>query len=169
MTQPNYPSLYRKRFIPAENILLKDDIILHLDESTIVTKWDTLKPRKDICRGFSVCFMEKGIKLSKMFSKDNSFFWYIDIIHTKKLPEENSIIFEDLLIDVVIKTDKSVRILDIGEAAEAFQNGIISSEQLIDALKKLDLLLELIHSGDIIQMQTYLESFESAESIANSL
>lgn len=161
MTQTNFPRLYRKRFVPAENIHLKDDIILHMDEITLVTKWKTLKPRKDICRGISACFMDKGIKLSKMYNNENAYFWYIDIIDTKKLPKENCIIFEDLLIDVVIKMDGSVRILDIGEAADAFQEGIISGDQLHDSLKKLDVVLELIHTGGIQEFQAYLEKFES--------
>ena len=43
--------LYRKRLIPFENILLKGDKVLFADEHTIVTKWNTINPRKDIDHG----------------------------------------------------------------------------------------------------------------------
>ena len=46
----NQVSLYRKRFIPCETNYLKDDKIVYMDENIIITKWDTLKPRKDIKR-----------------------------------------------------------------------------------------------------------------------
>ena len=51
------PNLYRKRIIPEEMILLKDDEILHLDSRIIVTKWDSLKPRKDFSNGISAYFL----------------------------------------------------------------------------------------------------------------
>jgi hypothetical protein len=38
------PNLYRKRFIPEELTLLKDDIILQNDKDLIITKWVTLHP-----------------------------------------------------------------------------------------------------------------------------
>ena len=40
-------TLYRKRFIPMETILLKDDNIVFQNEDVIVTKWNALKPRED--------------------------------------------------------------------------------------------------------------------------
>ena len=43
----NKPVLFRKRLIPEECVELKDDILLHRDKETIVTKWKTLKPQKD--------------------------------------------------------------------------------------------------------------------------
>lgn len=44
----DYPMLYRKRIIPNECVLLKDDLVLSWDEERIVTKWNALKPKK-IC------------------------------------------------------------------------------------------------------------------------
>ena len=49
-------NLYRKRIIPEEMILLKDDVILHQDASTIITKWNSLKPRKDFSNGISIFY-----------------------------------------------------------------------------------------------------------------
>ena len=59
--------LYRKRYIPNESILLKDDNILFADDKLIITSWKTLKPRKDISYGYSAYFIDKGFKVSKMF------------------------------------------------------------------------------------------------------
>ena len=47
------PILYRKRLIPDECVLLKDDVILYRDDQMIVTGWHTLKPRKDLHHGCS--------------------------------------------------------------------------------------------------------------------
>ena len=39
--------IYRKRLIPKECIWLKDDIVLLCNEEYIVSRWTTLRPRKD--------------------------------------------------------------------------------------------------------------------------
>ena len=54
------PILYRKRIIPEECILLKDDKILYQDEQVIVTGWQTLKPKKDLHHGYSCYFLKEG-------------------------------------------------------------------------------------------------------------
>ena len=36
--------IYRKRIIPDECILLKDDIILERTDDAIITKWNTSNP-----------------------------------------------------------------------------------------------------------------------------
>lgn len=38
--------LYRKRIIPDECVLLKDDMILSCDEDHIITSWRALHPKK---------------------------------------------------------------------------------------------------------------------------
>ena len=43
--------IYRKRLIPSECIWLKDDIVLLCNEEFIVTRWTTLRPRKDFSHG----------------------------------------------------------------------------------------------------------------------
>ena len=45
------PILYRRRIIPEECILLKDDVILSCDEERIVTSWNALHPKKDLHHG----------------------------------------------------------------------------------------------------------------------
>ena len=48
------PVLFRKRYIPSEIVELKDDIILYRDDSMLITRWTTLKPRHDIAGGISL-------------------------------------------------------------------------------------------------------------------
>ncbi|MDE6974158.1 MAG: hypothetical protein K2P38_13910 [Lachnospiraceae bacterium] len=40
------PTLYRRRIIPDECVMLKDDIILYCSRERIVTSWNTLHPKK---------------------------------------------------------------------------------------------------------------------------
>ena len=75
------PTLYRKRLIPEECILLKDDRILHRSKQIIVTGWDSLKPRKDLHHGFSCYYLDEGIKVSRFYREDESLlFWYFAVI-----------------------------------------------------------------------------------------
>lgn len=152
-------TLYRKRFIPAENIELKDDQILLLTDNLIVTRWTALKPRKDICGGISAYFIPDGIKVSKIFDHSNQLVhWYCDIIHTNI--SKNSIIFEDLLIDVIIEKNGFVRVVDTKEAADALREHLITQQQLCKALDSLDLLLSKIYSGNFYQYTDIIQSFE---------
>jgi hypothetical protein len=57
--------LYRRRYMPDETVELKDDLILYRDDNILVTKWNILKPRKDIDHGISVYYMKDGFKISK--------------------------------------------------------------------------------------------------------
>lgn len=41
----NELQIYRKRLIPEECILLKDDIIVEQNDDYILTKWKTLNPK----------------------------------------------------------------------------------------------------------------------------
>ena len=45
------PVLYRKRMIPEECVLLKDDKVLELTDDIIITKWNTLKPKRELHHG----------------------------------------------------------------------------------------------------------------------
>ena len=55
--------LYRRRYMPDETVELKDDLILYRDDNILVTKWNILKPRKDIDHGISVYYMKDGFKM----------------------------------------------------------------------------------------------------------
>ncbi|MDE7047789.1 MAG: DUF402 domain-containing protein, partial [Lachnospiraceae bacterium] len=75
------PILYRRRIIPEECILLKDDIILSCDEEHIVTSWHALHPKKDLHHGSSCYFLKEGFKVSKFCdASDGLLYWYCDIV-----------------------------------------------------------------------------------------
>ncbi|ROR25699.1 uncharacterized protein DUF402 [Mobilisporobacter senegalensis] len=155
-------NLYRRRFIPNETIHLKDDKILFLDEDLIITKWNTLKPRKDIARGISAYFLKKGIKVSKIYDEEgNLVYWYCDIIDTIIDLKNHSIIFNDLLADVVIYENGFVKVLDIGEIADAVEQNLIDGPTALKALYTLDTLLDIIYTDRFYTLQKYINDYES--------
>ena len=142
--------LYRKRYIPNETVFLKDDEIISADSETIVTKWDTLKPRKDFAKGISVYYLKNGYKVSKMINNDNkTVYYYCDIIEPVYNEDDNSYVFNDLLADVKVFTDGKIEVVDLDELAEAFENGFITSSQLSKALRQLNDLLNTIYKNGI--------------------
>lgn len=144
----NTLKLYRRRFIPDETVYLKDDVIIMHEDNIIVTRWVTLHPRKDIAWGISAYYTDKGIKVSKVFDKENEpVYWYCDIIQMKNGPDTNSLIFEDLLIDVILRADGSVHILDLDELADALDLKLITEAEAKYALRTLDSLLKIIYRG----------------------
>lgn len=154
-------NLYRKRMIPEEIIHLKDDIILHHDSSTIITKWNSLKPRKDFSNGISAYFMEEGFKISKIFDKHQKLvYWYCDIIETAYREKDNAYIFTDLLADVVIYPDGALRVLDLDEVGDALEDRQISQDTAIKALRLCNKLLEIIYSGKFKRYQNIVNKYE---------
>jgi len=148
------PMLYRRRFIPDELIPLKDDIILISEKDFILTKWITLHPRKDIARGISAFYLDKGIKISKIFDRNNHVvYWYCDIIQSKKDTEKNTVIIEDLLIDVILYEDGTVRIMDLDELADALDRKLITQGEATHALYTLNSLLKTIYEGNFSSLQ----------------
>ncbi|MCR5222134.1 MAG: DUF402 domain-containing protein [Lachnospiraceae bacterium] len=153
--------LYRKRIIPAECILLKDDIILYQDSDIIVTKWHALKPKKDLHHGFSCYFLKDGFKISKFYYADNTLlYWYCDIISHTYNEENDTYIFTDLLADVIIYPDGKVKVVDLDEIADALSFGTITCEQAVDALHKLNNLLTIIYGNEFDTIKHNLEKFE---------
>ena len=91
--------LFRRRFMPDEITELKDDTIIMATDDVIITKWDVLKPRKDISTGISAYFLKKGIKVSKVFDSNGSLvYYYCDIIETLHDNDRDEYTFNDLLI-----------------------------------------------------------------------
>lgn len=143
------PRLFRRRFIPDENIELKDDMILALEPNLIITSWNVLKPRRDISRGVSAYFIDKGIKVSKVFDNAGQMvYWYCDIIETHYDEKENTYTFNDLLIDVVVYPDGQVEVLDMDEFADAMEQGILSVGTIAHAMRATDDLLHTIYAGE---------------------
>ena len=138
--------LYRRRFIPNELKLLTDDKILHIDDNLIITSWSTLKPRSDFASGISAYYRKEGYKISRHYGADGTFTrWYCDIVTESQ--SGNEITFSDLLIDVVIFPDGTVRVVDLDEAADALEQKLITSDMLMQALRSTDKLLSYIYQG----------------------
>ena len=152
------PRLFRRRFIPDENIELKDDMILALEPNLIITSWNVLKPRRDISRGVSAYFIDKGIKVSKVFDNAGQMvYWYCDIIETHYDEKENTYTFNDLLIDVVVYPDGQVEVLDMDEFADAMEQGILSVGTIAHAMRATDDLLHTIYAGDFEKYTHYID------------
>lgn len=140
--------LYRRRFIPNEKILLKDDIIVSIDSDRLVTKWDVLTKRHDFSHGSSCYFFNEGWKISRFLNdNDELVYWYCDIIEPEYNKADNSYTFNDLLIDVIIYPDGKVRVVDTDEVAVALEDNIVSKELIVKALYRLNALLEVIYAG----------------------
>lgn len=142
------PLLYRKRYIPLEVKSLNDDEILFADDEIIVTKWNTFKPKKDFSNGISCTFINDGYKISKFMNENGELvYYYCDIIKSEYKKDENIWIFTDLLADVKIYPNGATEVVDLGELSQAYRKNLISAEIVMEALEKLDKLLNLVYSG----------------------
>ncbi len=152
------PILYRKRIIPEECILLKDDVILSFDENHLVTSWFSIRPKKDLHHGSSCYFLKEGFKVSRFCSKDNQLLcWYCDIVDFDYHSNENTLIVTDLLADVIIYPDGLVKVVDLDELVTALDCGKISLDTLKLCLLRLDKLLKIIYSGEFDHLKAYIE------------
>lgn len=154
------PILYRRRLIPEECVLLKDDRLLYRDDTRIVTAWNTLKPRKDIHHGCSCYYLDENIKVSRFYKEDNTLlYWYCDIVEYEYDEKTDSYIFTDLLADVIIYPDGFVKVVDIDELVTAKEAGLLSDEGLKTALLSLNKLLQTIYDGGFAELQKPLEMY----------
>ena len=155
------PILYRKRIIPEEIVLLDKDEILYSDEDHIVTRWNTIKPKKILHHGCSCYFLKEGFKVSKFYREDGTLiYWYCDIISYTYDEAANSYVFTDLLADVLIYPDGRVEVVDVGEIADALTDGTLTTDEMIPALRSLDKLLGLIYSGEFASIQDRINNIE---------
>lgn len=152
------PILYRRRIIPEECILLKDDIIVSCSEEHIITRWQALHPKKDLHHGSSCYFLKEGIKVSKFCYEDDSLlYWYCDIVDFDYNSAKNTLIVTDLLADVIIYPDGFVKVVDLDELITALEAQSISLDTLKSSIKKLDYLLKIIYSGNFDRLKAYIE------------
>ncbi|MCR5303861.1 MAG: DUF402 domain-containing protein [Lachnospiraceae bacterium] len=142
--------IYRKRLIPDECILLKNDILVSRDDSKLVTRWKTIHPRPDMDHGSSVYYLEKGWKISRFCRADSSLlYWYCDIVDYSFSPDGRELTTTDLLADIIIYPDGQIRLVDLDELAVAFEKGLISGELMTKCLNTLDSLLKEIYAGNL--------------------
>lgn len=158
MTQP---ALYRKRIIPEELILLKDDKILRYDSDILVTKWNTLKPKKELDHGLSCYYLKEGYKVSKFYREDSSLlYYYCDIIYPEYKASENSLIVTDLLADVIIYPDGFVKVVDLDEMVPALDSGGLSIPLLKRALTSCNALLAQIYAEKLDELLAPINALE---------
>jgi len=153
----NIPKLFRRRFIPNEKILLKDDIVVEFNDDFIITKWKVLKKRNDFSHGVSCFFLKDNIKVSKFINENEEIlYWYCDIIDWKYDDIENSYLFNDLLIDVIVYENGFVKVVDLGEVSIALEKGLIDIELAKKALNIADNLLSDIYNGKFDHYKSYI-------------
>lgn len=145
--------LYRKRLIPAECILLKNDNILYHDGQVLITQWKTLRPKKKLDHGCSCYLLDEGWKISKFLNAENELIcWYCDIIDTEYNKDTNTYTFVDLLADVLIYPDGRVHVVDLDEVADALDENLITIEQMKSCMRKLNALLQVVYSGKLLEL-----------------
>lgn len=155
--------LYRRRYVPDEMVELNDDKILFIDEDTIVTSWNVLKPRPDISHGISVYYIKEGFKISKVFdSSDQLVYWYCDIIETVYDQKTNAYTFHDLLIDILVYPDNHVEVVDLDEFADFMEQGGLSVQLSAKALRCTDNLLKYIYRGEFNRLVQPITSQENS-------
>lgn len=156
------PILYRKRLIPYECILLKNDQVLARDPSTLVTSWNTLKPKKELHHGLSLYLLSEGFKISRFLRADGSLIcWYCDIIDYQYDEATDTYVFLDLLADVLLYPDGLIKVVDLDEVVQALDEELLTPSQAKDCLRKLDALLRRIYDGSFGEYQRQLEAFEA--------
>ncbi len=151
--------LYRKRLIPPECILLKDDIIVSQTEDLVITTWKTLNPKIAFSHGSSCYFLKEGFKVSKFYRQDGSLlYWYCDIVEYTHDELAHTLTVTDLLADVIIYPDGRAMVVDLDELAQAFESGLLTASQLSAALRQLNRLLTYIYKDKFDRLQMPLES-----------
>lgn len=141
------PVLYRRRLIPNECILLKDDVILSCTDNIILTEWNALRPKKDLHHGFSAYFLNEHVKVSKFCKEDGTFmYWYCDIVDYEVEESAGTVASIDLCVDVVVYPDGHLKVLDLDELVQAKREGLLTQSQLEQALLATgDLLDDIYH------------------------
>lgn len=157
----NEPKIYRKRLIPDECILLDQDTLLYRDAEVLITKWNTIRPKKTLHHGYSCYFLERGFKVSKFYDHSGELIsWYCDIIDYTYEKSTDTYIFTDLLVDVIVYPDGFVRVVDLDELADAVRDALLTPAQLQLALRRTDKLLSLIYKNAFHKLQKYIEEYE---------
>ncbi|MCM1057470.1 MAG: DUF402 domain-containing protein [Firmicutes bacterium] len=152
-------SLYRRRLIPPECILLKDDTIIEQNDEFLVTKWNTLRPKPNFSHGCSCYFLREGIKVSKIYRADGTLlYWYCDIVEYSLDPSETALTVTDLLVDVILYPDGHMEVVDLDELAEAMERELITKEQMTTCLRNLNHLLTVIYRDKFDRLQARLNS-----------
>ena len=153
--------LFRKRYIPAECIPLKDDVIVEQTDEHILTTWHTINPKTTFDHGSSCYLLKEGIKISKFYRHDGSLlYWYCDIVEFDWNGTKDTLTVTDLLVDLIIYPDGRMKVVDLDELAEALEKGLIAQEQATTALRCLNDLLSMLYRDKFDRLQAILNEKE---------
>ena len=145
------PILYRKRLIPNECIRLDQDEVLFRSNQVLVTRWHTIRPKKELDHGVSCFLLDKGWKISRFLNRqDDLICWYCDIMDYTYEAETDTYIFTDLLADVLLYPSGEVRVVDLDEIADALEQRLLEQRQGCLCMRQLDALLREIYSGNLL-------------------
>ena len=142
------PTILRKRLIPYETVNLASDELLYLDDSLLITKWNTLHPKKEFKSGVSYYFLDKSFKVSRFYGHDSSLlYWYCDIIEVSFDAATNTYLMLDLLLDIKVFADNHIEILDEDELTEAYEKKLITKEQFLFSHSCMESLITAVQKG----------------------
>ena len=142
--------IFRIRFIPNETIDISSDRILFKDDHYLITSWMPIRPRSDIESGISCIFLDEGWKISAVKDSGGQIrYWYCDIVEARYDENEDAFYLYDLLVDIIIRNDGSIEVRDLDELAAAYEQGLITGEQLALSLKRSNSLLQMIYKNDV--------------------
>ncbi len=154
--------LYRRRFIPNELVRLDDDEILKYEDNLMITRWKTISTHTAFVSGVSAFFFDKGWKVSKFLDANgNICYWYCDMVDIEKDEDKGTLTCIDLLFDIVVFPDGSIRVMDSDEAADAFEQGLITQAQLLKGLRSMNELLNVIYNDRFDRLQAVVNSADS--------
>ena len=143
-----HPTLIRKRLIPLETLRLERDVVVHRSDRLLVTRWTTIKPKKELHHGSSCFLLKEGWKVSRFIDhQGNLICWYCDIVTHSYDEATDTYVFTDLLADVLVYTDGFIKVVDLDELSEANETGLLSLENLHKALRTTNALLTEIYAG----------------------
>ena len=150
-------SIYRKRLIPEECVLLKDDLILSRDDNIILTRWNAIRTRSDLTHGYSCYYLQRDIKVSRFFNADGPTHWYCDIVDYAFNETGDVLTVTDLLADVAVLPGDRIRVLDLDELADAFDHQLLDAHLLKKSLHALDRLLNELYNHGIDHLAAPIE------------
>ncbi len=143
------PIILRTRYIPFETVDISSDEMLFRSDDILITRWKAIRPRADISGGISYTFLRDGVKISRFYDADKNFaYWYCDIIDVEYDSTNDQYTFLDLLLDVKLMPDGTMKVLDADELAVALEEGLITQEQACRSLKKMDSILQSVYKNN---------------------
>lgn len=82
-------------------------------------------------------------------NKNNIVQWYFDVINSEGINSENIPYIEDLYLDIILKPNKEITLLDEDELKVALENNDITKKQFDDAYEIANKLIKRLEQCDI--------------------